>query len=254
MTRPLIAITPYYDDQKKRYFLSRKIFNCIIDNGGSPLTLPFVEEFKEEYFEVILDRVDGILFTGGHDFPASYYGEENSSELSTFAPPRDQLEFGLMPMALKRNIPVLGICRGMQIMNVVLGGSLYQHIDCEKQQCLLHNVRDLPSYECVHKVMVRDKDIHTNFFGYNDLDVNSLHHQAVKDIGKGLKELLWSEDGFVEALYGPEYRYLVGVQWHPEYLYKTDPANKRLFESFMEAAIEYRKEIEKKRRKTIETI
>lgn len=243
--KPIIAVTPYYEDKKKLCYSTRRIFNSVLENGGIPIVLPFVDEFKEEYFQDLLDKVDGVLFTGGHDFPATYYGEENSDMLFAFAPPRDILEFGLAPMALERDMPILGICRGMQVLNVSLGGSLYQHIDCEKQACFLHNVRDIPFNTCVHKVMVKDQGIHTNFFGANDIEVNSLHHQAVKEIGKGLKALMWSEDGFVEAIYGPEYRYLLGVQWHPEYLYQTDKANRRLFESFIEAALEYNKSKDK---------
>lgn len=249
MKKPLIAITPYYHQKKnkeEKAYLNTEIFNSILDNGGVPMVLPFVEEFRKEDFESILSRVDGILFTGGHDFPATYYGEENSDKLLPFAPPRDRLEFGLMPLALEMDIPILGICRGMQVINVALGGSLYQHIDCEEKKCLLHNVRDIPHCQYVHKVMVREEDIVTDFFGSNDLEVNSLHHQAIKKIGQGLKDLFWSEDGFVEAIYGPEYRYLVGVQWHPEYLYQIDDANRHLFETFINAASQYRQDKEKK--------
>ncbi|MCD1147610.1 gamma-glutamyl-gamma-aminobutyrate hydrolase family protein [Peptoniphilus sp. KCTC 25270] len=249
--KPLIGVAPYYSEKNNKLYISREVLDAVVFAGGIPMLLPFVEEFKIEDFESILERCDGFLFTGGHDFPAEHYGEENGDKIGPFAPPRDILEFGLLPHILERDIPVLGICRGMQLINVVKGGSLHQDLTPDCGACISHEVRDTPYYQCVHKVSVKNKDLKTDFFGCNDLEVNSLHHQAVKEMGEGLVDLLWSEDGFIEALYGPEYRYLVGVQWHPEYLYNQDEANGHLFRSFVKAAQEYREEIKGEKNETL---
>ncbi|MDO5302019.1 MAG: gamma-glutamyl-gamma-aminobutyrate hydrolase family protein [Tissierellia bacterium] len=242
MSKPIIAITPNYDTGEKRYYLSEAMLSSIWDNGGIPLPLPLTQDFKEEDYEALLRRVDGIVFTGGCDFPATYYGEENSEYLSSFAPLRDLLEFALMPMVLELDLPVLAICRGMQLGNVVLGGSLYQDLPKLFSDEISHEIREGEDYgKVAHGLSTRGEtdQLAREFFGTTELRVNSLHHQGIKDMAEDLVPLLWAEDGLVEAYYHPGKRFFLGLQWHPEYMYEKEESSRRTLEGLVAAARVY---------------
>jgi putative glutamine amidotransferase len=179
---------------------------------------------------------DGILFTGGEDVDPSFYGEEKQHENVHAHPPRDEFEFALLEAALARRAPILGICRGAQMINVKFGGTLYQDLKGDAKPQLEHRQTDLgtPRQEATHTVLVTDEESRLGGIVQGTCRVNSMHHQAVKRLGRGLKVTARSEDGFVEALEAAEeYPFLVAVQWHPEELVNNSSEQREIFVRFL---------------------
>jgi putative glutamine amidotransferase len=179
---------------------------------------------------------DGVLFAGGEDVDPYFYGEAKQHESVQGHRPRDEFEFALLERILERRAPILGICRGVQMINVRFGGSLYQDIkeDAEPQfehrQTEVGKTRQEPS----HAVSVTDADSRLGSIIQGTCRVNSLHHQAVKRVGRGLKVTARSEDGFVEAVESEEeYPFLMAVQWHPEEMASTSGEQREIFVRFV---------------------
>ncbi|MDO5037882.1 MAG: gamma-glutamyl-gamma-aminobutyrate hydrolase family protein [Tissierellia bacterium] len=244
MKRPVIAATAFYDKEQKYAYMTHPIFRCLERLGAVVLTLPFVEKESEDLYNSLLDRVDGVLFTGGSDLPAEAYGEENRGKVQYPAKPRDRVEFGILPYVIERGIPALGICRGLQLINTHLGGTLYQDLEEDvKTPHLNHEYEVEPYNQIIHKVKVTDQVRAQELFGQTCFGVNSIHHQAIKDLGQGLEILVRSEDNFVEAIHMPNHPFLVGVQWHPEFLYEEEGPHRKILENFIQAAKDYREGI-----------
>jgi len=180
---------------------------------------------------------DGILFTGGEDVDPSFYGEEKRHESVQDHHPRDEFEFSLLKGALARRTPILGICRGVQMINVGFGGTLYQDMKEDAEPQLEHRQMDLGKsrQEPTHTVLVTDTESSLGAIVPGACRVNSLHHQAVKRLGRGLKVTARSEDGFVEAVESAEeYPFLMAVQWHPEEMVNTSTEQREIFVRFVE--------------------
>lgn len=179
-----------------------------------------------------LEGIDGLLVTGGTDVNPKLYGQAPHAETDAPDDARDQLESGLLESALDRDLPVLAICRGMQLFNVVHGGTLEQHIDSHRKHRVGEGERCAPA----HRVAVESGSVLAQAVGEGEMCVNSRHHQAVADVGDGLVvSARDAEDGMVEALERPDKRFAVAVQWHPEDQASRDAVQKRLFEKFAEA-------------------
>ena len=179
---------------------------------------------------------DGILFTGGEDVDPSFYGEKKQHENVYNHRPRDEFEFSLLEGALARRTPILGICRGVQMINVGFGGTLYQDLKEDAQAPLPHRQTELGKsrQEPTHNVLVTDSESTLGAIVPGACRVNSLHHQAVKRLGRGLKVTARSEDGFVEAVESAEeYPFLVAVQWHPEEMVNNSAEQRELFARFV---------------------
>jgi len=179
---------------------------------------------------------DGILFTGGEDVDPSFYGEKKQHENVHDHRARDEFEFALLEGALARRAPILGICRGVQMINVGFGGSLYQDMKEDAEPQFEHRQTDLGKtrQEATHSVLVTDADSSLGSIVQGACRVNSLHHQAVKRVGRGLKVTARSEDGFVEAVESAEeYPFLMAVQWHPEEMVNDSPQQRELFVRFV---------------------
>jgi putative glutamine amidotransferase len=180
---------------------------------------------------------DGILFTGGEDVDPSFYGEAKQHDNVHDHRPRDEFEFSLLEAALARRSPILGICRGVQMINVGFGGSLYQDMKKDAQPQFEHRQTDLPGksrQEPIHSVLVTDAQSSLGSIVQGACRVNSLHHQAIKRLGRGLKATAHSEDGFVEAVESAEdYPFLMAVQWHPEEMVSTSPEQREIFVRFV---------------------
>jgi len=183
------------------------------------------------------DGYDGILFTGGEDVDPSFYGEPKQHDNVHDHRPRDEFEFKLLDGALARRAPILGICRGVQMINVKFGGTLYQDMKEDAEPQFEHRQTDLGKsrQEATHSVLVTDTESSLGSIVQGACRVNSLHHQAVKRVGRGLKVTARSEDGFVEAVESAEkYPFLVAVQWHPEEMVKESKEQREIFVRFVE--------------------
>ncbi|MGI2328927.1 gamma-glutamyl-gamma-aminobutyrate hydrolase family protein [Planococcus sp. YIM B11945] len=202
--------------------------------GGIPVILPVTE--SAETAELLLAKLDGILFTGGSDVDSRLYGEYPSYELGEIEPKRDLHEVALAKKVLfDSDIPVLGICRGMQLLNVAAEGTLFQDLRKQRPDCFNHSVVKSPIYHSVHDVTLDQNSKLAHIYQTETLPVNSYHHQAVKDLGTGFEAAAFSPDGLVEGMEWTGDRFVCAVQWHPEMMAERVPEVMPLFTAFVEA-------------------
>jgi putative glutamine amidotransferase len=209
----------------------------VAEAGGVPVVLPPVVGSRGA--EALLDGMDGLLLSGGSDLDPVYYGEEPVPELGVTVPERDAFEMALLERALRRQIPILGICRGMQILNVALGGTLYQDLPSQMDHMvLLGHRQQTPKWQPTHEVEVDGGSKVAEIMGTDELKVNSYHHQAIKDLASGLTAVARAPDEVIEAVEWNDLskRWLVGVQWHAEAMRDAGPEHRRLFEAHVCAA------------------
>ncbi len=213
----------------------------VAEAGGMPVVLPPLGDHR--VVEALLEGLDGLLLSGGSDLDPSYYGEEAVPELGITVPERDAFEMSLMEHALRRGLPILGICRGMQVLNVALGGTLFQDLPSQMDHAvLLGHRQETPKWEPTHEVEVDGGSQVAEIMGTGELKVNSYHHQAVKDLASGLVAVAHAPDGVVEAVEWGDLsqRWLVGVQWHAEAMRDAGPEHRNLFEAHAAAAQRHR--------------
>ena len=228
--RPLIGIVPLVDEKKDSLWMLPGYMNGITEAGGIPIMLPLTDD--SSVISQLLDNVQGILLTGGHDVDPRIYGEEPIPECGPACTMRDSMEKELLDQALEKNMPVLGICRGIQFMNAYLGGTLYQDLPTQFGSQVEHHMS--PPYDVpVHSVSVREDSGLYRILNRNKLEVNSYHHQAIKDTADRLKVMAVSEDGLVEAVEMPDKRFVWAVQWHPEFNFSKDENSLKIFEEFI---------------------
>lgn len=236
MTRPLIGITTRNSkdaDGHPTVSLQHSYVNAITQAGGVAVPVPVI--LPEEDFLQLYDHLDGILFTGGGDISLDYFPGSDHPRVAGVDIARDSTELALLRAATNDGKPYLGICRGAQLMNVALGGTLYTHIPDQLPGALDHDYPGNMRQAIVHPVNVDESTRAAGIFGETLLHVNSLHHQGLKDIAPALRVAGYAPDGLVEVVELPDHPFAVAVQWHPEWL--TDqPAMRRLFKSFVDAA------------------
>jgi len=209
----------------------------VAEAGGVPVVLPPVAGARAA--EDLLDGLDGLLLSGGSDLDPGYYGTEPVPELGVTMPERDAFEIALLEHALRRKIPILGICRGMQILNVALGGTLYQDLPSQMDHMvLLGHRQETPKWQPTHEVEVDGGSKVAEILGTDELKVNSYHHQAIKDLASGLVAVACSPDGVIEAVESSNLskRWMIGVQWHAEAMRDAGPEHRNLFEAHISAA------------------
>ncbi len=205
--------------------------------GGIPVVIPV--SLDEKILADTLDRLDGLLLTGGDDVDPLRYGEDHHHKIEKTNPIRDEFDLTLARMALDRNMPILGICRGCQILNVVEGGTLYQDITAQVKDCLLHPLLGVaPKWHKAHKVALEPESKLAKIYAAEELWTNGFHHQAVKDVASTLKVVGKTSDGVIEAVESPAHKFVVGVQWHPEMMLEKHREVLPLFEAFVQAAKE----------------
>ena len=204
--------------------------------GGAPVVLPPAGD--ERAAEAVIQSLDGLLLSGGSDLEPGYYGEEPVAELGVTLPERDAFEMALVGMALQRGMPVFGICRGMQVLNVALGGTLYQDLPSQWGRDLLGHRQDTPKRQPTHEVRVEHGSYIAEVMERESVKVNSYHHQGIKDLAEGLVATGFSSDGVVEAVEAGDLseRWLLGVQWHAEAMRGAGPQQESLFEAHVSAA------------------
>lgn len=235
MRKPKIGVMPLWDEEKESIWMLPGYMDSVKEAGGIPVILPL--HLKEEEFREIEGDFDGFLFTGGQDISPSLYGEETRPVCGPVCSARDELETMVFRYCWDHDVPALGICRGLELMNALLGGTLYQDIatECPTLHAPNH-VMDFAYDWVAHFNSILSGSPLYDRLGVSFLGVNSLHHQAVKELAEPLKPMAVSEDGLVEAAYAPEKKFLWAVQWHPEYSYTYDGLDMAIFEAFTEAA------------------
>lgn len=204
--------------------------------GGVPLVLPPVAGAWG--VESIIDTLDGLLLSGGSDLHPSYYGEEPIPELDVTIPERDEFEMALLEVALRRDVPVFGICRGMQVLNVALGGTLYQDLPSQVGPDLLRHRQESPKWQPTHEVEFYARTRTAEISGSRVIKVNSYHHQAIKDLSDDLIPSACSSDGLVEAVESRNLsdQWIVAVQWHAEAMREAGEEQRRFFEDHVAEA------------------
>ncbi len=219
------------ETDKKELIVSREHSDAIISAGGLPYFLPFTTDPK--IIEQYTQHLDGLLLTGGWDLDPYYYGEEPQQGLLEIAPSRDESEIALTKSFLQTGKPILGICRGHQVLAVVLGCTLYQDLDRQYKNGLDHRPK-IPRNRPMHSIQITEGSILHGIYGQTTGRVNSMHHQAVKDLSESVMVTATSNDGVIEAIESKIYPNLLGVQFHPECMAETDPQAQRIFNWLVE--------------------
>ena len=229
---PIIGVTPLWDAERKSVWMVPDYLDGIKAAGGIPVVLPL--EMSEEDASRIVETCDGFLFTGGQDVSPELYGMKDFTGTIVPSPERDKMETLLLEKALQADKAVLGICRGFQFINVFLGGTLWQDLPSQYSSDIVH--RQGKPYEVpTHKVAL-DGEFKT-LLSKDILAVNTLHHQAVKDLAGSLTPMAVATDGLVEAARMPGKHFVWAVQWHPEYMFKTDSDSLAIFSEFIKHVI-----------------
>lgn len=232
---PVIGITCGHDVEGKqdRWFVKAPYIRSVVEAGGIPLLIP--PTWDEGVLARCLERVDGLLLPGGADVDPDRYGQTPHPALGRVDPEWDALDVTAARLALARDLPVLGICRGIQVLNVAAGGTLYQDIPSQVDNALLHD-QDAPGWQATHEVTVAPGSRLAEILGTAVVRVNTFHHQAVLDVAPGFRAVAWAADGVVEGIESMVHRFALGVQWHPERMTQQDAVQRRLFESLVAAA------------------
>lgn len=230
--KPIIGITAPLNQGKVT--LDQDIANSVLMAGGIPYILPYTQD--SAVLDEVINHIDGLLLSGGVDIDPTLFGEEPIPGLGEIMPERDALESALIERALKVDLPILAICRGIQILNVAAGGNMYQDIYNQKSNLLQHSQR-APRTHLSHFVQINQDSLLRSITGMDEFKVNSFHHQAVKVPAPGFIISAISSDGVVEAIESQQQKYVVGVQWHPEFLTSFDEVSKRIFGSFILASM-----------------
>ena len=237
MDQPLIGITcsqKSISHQRTDSFLHDEYSEAVALAGGLPLLIPV--SFPVKDLPTLLSRLDGVLLSGGGDIAPALSGNENDPYSSHISASRDALELKIVEIAVTRDLPLLGICRGCQILNVALGGSLYTDIDAQYPTSIRHSqsAARSPAY-LAHEVKIMPDSVLASILKQPTLPVNSRHHQAVRQLAPGFLVTAQASDGLIEAIEFAGKRFCLGVQWHPESLQSSE-AQRRIFEVFINTA------------------
>ncbi len=236
MRPPLIGITTYGVDEARKFTLPREYVDSVRRAGGIPLLITP----GETRFDDLLTILDGVILAGGGDIdPAEYAGHRHESIYSLDAE-RDSSEIALARRLIDTDFPTLAICRGLQLVNVVQGGSLIEHLPDVVGESVLHRLP--PREPTPHAIRIEPQSRLAALLGQCEVTAMSWHHQAVRMVADGFEVAAHAPDGTIEAMELPSHRWLVAVQWHPELTSATDPTQQGLFNAFVNATIELRNE------------
>ncbi|MGN0373726.1 MAG: gamma-glutamyl-gamma-aminobutyrate hydrolase family protein [Enterocloster sp.] len=239
MKKPVIGITPSHNTDNDEISLRPTYLRAVKAAEGLPLPLPL--EADTEDLAQLAQLCDGFLFSGGPDVHPFLFGEETLAHCGNVSPARDKMELSLLKTAMEAQKPILGICRGIQLINIGLGGDIYQDI-ASQADCKLSIAHRQPFYytQPSHHVNIAKGSLLSDITGgILRIEVNSSHHQAVRTPAPGLTPCGYAADGLIEAIEKPDYPFLLGIQWHPEYLWPADKISASLFRRFVEACVKY---------------
>lgn len=238
MMKPVIGITPSIEQNETTYTVHRAHCQAVSDAGGMPVMMPFVFGTLMKQF---VRMIDGLYLTGGYDIDPHYFNEEPHPALGKINPLRDQFEIALVHAMLAVNKPILGICRGSQIINVALGGTMYQDLLAEKDGRLIQHKQQRALQYSSHAVNVDKSSLLYRIVKKETIQVNSNHHQANDVLGVNLHSVAVSEDGVIEAIERRGKPFVLGVQWHPERLLERgDVVSQKIYKSFVKEASKVR--------------
>jgi putative glutamine amidotransferase len=241
MSRPLIGITASSIEQRgsafgEVYTLTRKYAEGVLRTGGVPVIVPY--NLDEESLQVLFERLDGLLLSGGGDIDPATYGEPAHPATNEIEVDRDRVELALARGGVEKGKPFLAICRGIQVLNVALGGTLIQDIPSEVPDALEHSFERgiVERGYHAHPVKIAADSRLAQVMQTESAQANSWHHQAIKQAASTLQVTAYAPDGVIEAVEVPGRRFAIGVQWHPEWLFEDQPEQRRLFEGLVAAS------------------
>lgn len=236
--KPRIGITMRLELETNRFYLGRDYSEALENFGATPTHISLIP--KNEYIVEALKTFDGILLPGSNsDVDPLIYGEEPLPKLGQVVPEKDETDLLVLREAEKLKMPILGICFGMQILNVSRGGTLIQDIESQIENCLKHE-QGKPNTRNSHSLKTSGNNTLTSLITTDVIKVNSSHHQAIKSMGKNLKATSWTKDGIIESIEDTrEDRFVFGVQWHPELSWKCDELSKNIFQIFVSKCAEF---------------
>ncbi|NLD47515.1 MAG: gamma-glutamyl-gamma-aminobutyrate hydrolase family protein [Clostridiaceae bacterium] len=231
--KPLIGITAGFDYSENKLYINSGYYEGIINAGGLPVVLPVTRNI--DCYNSLIMEFDGFLLSGGPDVDAKHWHDKNYVFNGEISPYRDELEIFIVREAIKRNKPVFGICRGAQVINIALGGTIYQDIYSQiNNDNLEKHSQQAPKWYPTHNIHIEKWSRIYKSHAKDTIRVNSFHHQAVKDLAPGFKVSSRCEDGVVESIEHETCTFAVGVQWHPELMWERDRTFLKLFEDFVE--------------------
>ena len=233
MNAPIVAVTMGLGSDRPRFRIGQAYVSAHEHAGALAIPLPHTP-FTIERAETLIETMDGLLLAGGTDVDPVWYGEEPHGRHKPFDPDRDAFELALCRTARSRDLPILAICRGIQVLNVATGGTLYQDVSEQPAPALLHE-QTAPRWHPTHDVAVVPGTALAEILGVESCRVNSFHHQTVRGIAAGFVCSAKASDGTIEAIEDPRARFTIGVQWHPEDLVQQSPFWTGLFEAFTAA-------------------
>lgn len=234
MKKPLIGLTPQYDYERNRIWIGPNYMDAVRAAGGIPIVLPL--QIDKEELAIAAKSCDGFLFTGGPDISPFRFHEETIQGCGVVIPERDKMEENLFNIAMESNKPILGICRGIQIFNVFLGGTLYQDIPVQLgTDSLIAHSQASGNAVLSHSIAIKKDSLLFSILAKEYIQVNSFHHQAIKDLAPSFEVAGTSPDSLIEAVYLRDRRFVLGVQWHPEHLFHTDEDSYKIFAAFIHA-------------------
>lgn len=228
--KPVIGITTDVQ-QDGENILKNTYVQAVIRAGGLPMIVPVG---LEQDVEQLIEMFDGLLLSGGNDINPMLFNEEPHEYLGVVSPSRDSSELELARRMLKTGKPILGICRGLQVLNVAVGGTLYQDLYKQKDSPILQHIQKAPNTHCSHYVQLDKGSLLESIAGSERIQVNSYHHQSLKEVPSDFKVTAVASDGIVEAIESTDEQFVLGVQWHPEALSAAgDAVSLRIFERFI---------------------
>lgn len=234
------ASEPKEPNEAVQYFVNARYIRAVLNAGGLPLLIPL--PFPIADVPLLSQLFDGIIIVGGNDVATDLYHGTPHESVSAPNHERDAIEIAVTRMAIAADLPLLGICRGEQVMNVAMGGTLYADIPSQYVTTLRHNQADsLPVEKLTHTVTVVPGTLLHQVVREASLWVNSWHHQAVRDLGNGFIATSFASDGLIESFENPEKRFVMGIQWHPECIQQEAP-QREIFSAFISAAAEFARE------------
>ena len=237
MSAPLIGVTTFRSLNQyglPQVGISEAYTKALMNAGACPVLIPL--GLPTERLEDLISRLDGILFTGGGDIHPQHYGSQMHPLVDDIDAERDEIEINLVQKITKTELPFMGICRGLQVLNVALGGSLYKDILDQRPEARKHQYYpNWPRNYLAHAVRIESTSQLGRILGLENVEVNSLHHQGIRNLAPGLQATAFAPDGLVEAFEVPGRPFALAVQWHPEWLQEHVPMQ-TLFRAFVQAA------------------